>query len=95
MATKTTKKLQIFDNLQKRFGNNTFRYTDITIAALMVNGWIQDPSEYDWRVHRGYYSCALQKYNTADYLFKPSKGDTRRLFFVEGEAPTCYMIASE
>lgn len=63
MATKTTKKSQIFDNLQKRFGNKTFRYTDITIAALMVNGWIAEPSEYDWREHRGYYACIITGYS--------------------------------
>lgn len=93
MATKTTKKSQIFDYLQKRFGNKTFRYTDITIAALMVNGWIKDPSEYDWRIHRGYYATNITAYS-GDYMFNPSKGDTRRLVNCSG-TPSRYMIAGK
>ena len=92
MATKTTKKSQIFDNLQKRFGKKTFRYTDITIAALMVNGFITDPSEYDWQIHRGYYACNITGY-AGNYMYKRSKGDTRRLFNCS-ETPGNYIIAS-
>lgn len=78
-----TKKSQIFDNLQERFGNNTFRYTDIVISALMVNGWIKDPSEYRSEFHRGYYAANISGYS-GDYMYNSSPNDHRRLSKVDG-----------
>lgn len=89
--TTLTKKAQILDYLTEQWGSSTFRYTDITIAALMVNGLIQDPSEYDWREHRGYYACVITGYS-GDYMFKPSKGDTRRLDVIGGGGSKRYLI---
>ena len=78
-ATKNkTKKAQIFDYLQTRFGENPFRYTDIVIAALITNGLIKDPSEYDRSKHRGYYGVNITGYG-GYYMYLQSKGDTRRL----------------
>jgi hypothetical protein len=77
MGTKT-KKTQILNYLTEKWGSGTFRYTDITIAALMVNGLIQDPSEYNWKEHRGYYACAITGYS-GDYMFKSSKRESRGL----------------
>lgn len=88
-----TKKSQIFDNLQKRFGNNTFRYTDIVIAALMTNSWIKDHSEYRRAYHRGYYATNITRYSS-DYLYNSSKDDSRRLvktdvgYQIIGNSPT-------
>lgn len=72
-----TKKAQIFNHLQNRFGTKPFRYTDIVIAALMVNGFIKDPSEYTTE-NRGYYATNITAYSS-DYLYNPSKGDPRYL----------------
>jgi hypothetical protein len=77
-AIKKTKKAQIFDYLQKQFGDTAFRYTDIVIAALITNGWIKDPSEYDRSIHRGYYGVNITGYG-GYYMYLQSKGDTRRL----------------
>jgi hypothetical protein len=76
-AIKKTKKAQIFDYLQKQFGDTAFRYTDIVIAALIVNGKINNPSEYN-RTHRGYYGVNITGYG-GYYMYLQSKGDTRRL----------------
>jgi len=79
---KVTKKALIFDQLQNTFGTTgTFRYTDIVIAALKVKNIISDASEYDHTVHRGYYACGITKYGrTNNYLYNPSKNDSRRLY---------------
>jgi hypothetical protein len=78
-----TKKSQIFDNLETRFGSNTFRYTDIVIAALITNEWIKDPSEYKRSSHRGYYATNITGYSS-DYLYTSSANDNRRLCKVDG-----------
>lgn len=78
-----TKKSQIFDNLETRFGSNTFRYTDIVIAALITNKWIKDSSEYKSASHRGYYATNITGYSS-DYLYNSSTNDNRRLCKVDG-----------
>ena len=45
--------------LHEQFGSKPFRFTDVQIAALMVRGFIQSPSEYNWRWMRGYYCSAM------------------------------------
>jgi len=68
-----TKKAQILDILEQQFGSSKFRYKDLTIAALLVNNYITDPSEYT-RKYRGYYSSAFTPWpSNNDYMFYPGR----------------------
>ena len=81
IPTKVQKKTLIFDNLEARFGRGRFNYTAMTIAALMVNKFINKPSDYD-KDYRGYYACAFTAYGGNDYMFRPGK-DGRYLLKID------------
>jgi hypothetical protein len=75
---KGTIKSQILSSLHDQFGNAPFRYTDIVKQVLLSRGIINSPSEYDWKVDRGYYACAITRYNS-EYLYKCTSRNPWRL----------------
>lgn len=75
---KGTIKSQILQALHSRHGNGRFRYTDIVKEVLVQRGIISDHSLYDWRVHRGYYACAINRYNS-NYMYVCTQKNPWRL----------------
>jgi hypothetical protein len=71
-------KSQILSSLHSHFGNTPFKYTDIVKHVLMNRGIINSPSEYNWETHRGYYSCAINRYNS-EYLYNCTTKNPWRL----------------
>jgi hypothetical protein len=72
---KITKKTQIGQIIKDLWGVGVpLRYTDLQIAALMANGRIQTPAEFNRETDRGFYCSVL---DGASYLFKWSSSPFR------------------
>jgi len=76
---KRSKKFQILSGLKERFGEGRFMYKDIVIQALLTNGLISSPDQWNPKIHRGYYADAIGAYKGNDYLYKYSKKCPLRL----------------
>jgi hypothetical protein len=77
--TYTPVKSKILKALHDKFGNELFTYTDIVKEVCVQHGSITDHSEYNWRIHRGQYACAINCYGGNDYLYKCTKRNPWRL----------------
>ena len=82
---KITKKSRLLTALENKFGNTNFRYTDMVKEMLIINGYINNVSEYRPADHRGYYATNLTAYSS-EYLYSPSVNDPRHLTVVYTES---------
>lgn len=75
-----TRKMQILEGLATRFGNGQFKYTDIVKEVLVTRGIIATHADYNWREHRGYYSCAINQYPSKNqYMYISTERSPMRL----------------
>ena len=64
MSTKKLYKRSVmFNTMQSMYGKGQpMTRKQALIAVLITNGIIKSADEYDWRLHRGYYSVAFSAY---------------------------------
>jgi len=63
-----TVKSKTFDLIENLLGE-IFTRKELVSCFLIANKKINSLEEYDWKSHRGYYSCAISKYLGNGYLY--------------------------